>query len=249
MEREHERINKHARLRAARVPVLAALTIPRMGKSSLLDLLLKSGMSPRQISLGELADHYEKLCKRLRLPEGHFTTNELGFRKILGRATKMKFHPNMWIGGINVDLFFMQIAMDQPIVGDMKRRTSHIGLAIEIDGGIHNSEPKMKKDAWKIDYLASLGIALVSISNDDFNEVTVRRFVKGLPGLRQRGTRGRRRLLARVHLETLAYHLKGDELEGIFGINPDNTVAVLKVYSQTNQKFSQKLTARCSHDS
>jgi hypothetical protein len=90
------------------------------------------------------------------------------------------------------------------------------GLAIEVDGDIHNDEAKMKKDELKVRSLAALGIGTLSIANWDFHESVVQHVQRNIGSLKPLESRERRRLWKRIYLFTLAMNLNDREFFRLF---------------------------------
>lgn len=125
------------------------------------------------------------------------------------KATKMKVLRSIWIKKRNIDLFIPGIYGSSKIIGT----SSFKGLAIEVDGEVHNLQAKMNRDNSKYVQLHQLGIALYTIENQDLHQPSFKAFLNHLPGLPQLDTRGRKRVMRNIYLSTLAAHQKDFPLD------------------------------------
>lgn len=160
-----------------------------MSKKMDLRKLRKSNRDLERLSYLDLkAKYYEEVEQlKSRFPEVIFRTNaEIKFSALLSKNTKLFIFHSFWIGSYCVDLFFPSL-----------------GLAIEIDGEVHNREFKNKIDHSKIDRLAYLGIVLFSIENNDFNQETVKSFLIQISKLKKKDSRARQRMMRNIYLVTI----------------------------------------------
>lgn len=126
------------------------------------------------------------------------THSEIYFANEVKRHTRLEVLPSVWIGRFCVDFLIPGIG-GELIKGRRKLR----GLAVEIDGPIHNIEPKMKKDENRRGVLASLGIGLYSIENSDLNSKPVKAFLNELRELPRLSWRAKQRVMSRVYSWTV----------------------------------------------
>ena len=91
------------------------------------------------------------------------------------------------------------------------------GLALEIDGPIHDNQLKMKKDISKYQLLHQLGIGVVVIENRESRERTVLKLIEGLRSTPKLDSRARKRLWVRIYLNTILYHCDDQTLERLWG--------------------------------
>lgn len=157
---------------------------------------------------------YESVSKSLntKYPRvGQRTVWERQVTSLIQTHTRLQYFQNLWIGNHNIDIFFPSIA------GDVRKKDRRLrGLAIEVDGPIHDSTLKMKKDYTKQGYLHSLGIGLYTIENMDVSKASsFRRCMEGLATLPRIDSRARKRLWFRIYLETLIHHLSDEDLNGL----------------------------------
>ncbi|MEI6093579.1 MAG: hypothetical protein WCQ47_07885 [bacterium] len=115
--------------------------------------------------------------------------------------TRTKFYQSIWISNHNIDLFFPQLR-----------------LAIEINGGIHNNEIKMRKGELKDATLQTLKIRVANIDNENTNKLTyeIIGHIKS-KNIKPIGTLNIRRLWSKIFTVTLARHHSIAELSEIFG--------------------------------
>lgn len=138
------------------------------------------------------------------------THKERTFLKGLKLHSQKQVLPSVRIGGHCVDLFVPNIRSSENGTHVMR------GLAIEVDGDIHNDEGKMRKDELKNAMLSILGIGMTSIPNWDLREPTVRILQQQLGSFRRLDSRERQRLWRRIYVLTLAWHLSDREFLSLF---------------------------------
>ena len=165
-----------------------------------------------RISDIDLRWHYENLIKKLNLRsnESERTFSERKFRMQINHFCKKRVMQSVWIGMQCIDFFIPNIRSSTNLKSTMR------GLAIEIDGDVHNYESKMRKDEIKGNALAMLGIGHTSVPNWDVSHPAVRKFLGSLNSSRGLDSRERRRLWRRIYLITLAMHLSKTEFFSIF---------------------------------
>lgn len=155
---------------------------------------------------------YEELVKKLNLrsKENERTFSDRIFHKKVKFYSGKRVMQSVWIGLQCIDFFIPNI------------RSLHIsnptmrGLAIEVDGDVHNYESKMRKDELKGNSLFMLGIGHTSVPNWEVSHPAVRAFLNSLNTLKGLDSRERRRLWRRIYLITLALHLPKAEFFSIF---------------------------------
>lgn len=119
------------------------------------------------------------------------------FLERLRLYTKLKAFRSVWIGSRCIDIFIPSLTGANTSENKMK------GLAIELDGKVHNQYDKMIKDEHLGDYLSSLGIAHMSIENSDIRNSNIVSFLETLPSLNRLDSRARNRLWRTIHIETI----------------------------------------------
>ncbi len=156
---------------------------------------------------------YEKICKRLDSSGQRIRTQEeQRIARELRKNSQIDIKSSVWIGGICVDLFFPGLGARKHRAGTRAMR----GLAIEINGGVHNHPVKMKKDEYRSKVLDRLHIGLTVIENYDFSS-TVCSILDRIGHGFILDHRARKRIWKRIFAETLAVHATEEELTSVFG--------------------------------
>jgi len=148
------------------------------------------------------------------------TNAEIAVLKAIESSTGLNFYKSMWIVNRNIDLFCPTIGRlyEYPKKGQKIYRTQIMrGLAIEVDGTIHNRELKMKKDNNKLDHLQALGIGCMNIENMDVHSSAIRNTIKQLKTIPRLDSRAKKRLLRKIYVATLAYHASDEVMVSLYG--------------------------------
>jgi len=142
-----------------------------------------------------LEKYYLKVCDVLN---SHYSTRNLTiktiyeefFNNLISKNTIIDIQRSVWAGNHNLDLFIPRLK-----------------LAIEIDGGIHTHEIKMRKDELKDKFLRNLGIYVYHVDNQDVSRCAneLQSLLKGKIKLKSTNS-----LWRRIYLETLASHCSQD---------------------------------------
>lgn len=156
----------------------------------------------KNIPYNQLKSAYGELSSILtnihRTKEAHVTLSEHAFLRRFSRYSRLNIYPSFWISNFNLDFFIPKYR-----------------LAIEVDGGIHNSQAKMRKDDYKDQYLEHLGILVFHVENYDAKKMALL-----LPSALRRSpsldSRGVKRLMKRIYILSLTRHLTIDELSNLF---------------------------------
>jgi hypothetical protein len=131
-----------------------------------------------------------------RYPEAsEKTPAEREVYSILHQSTNLSFYQSVWIANRNVDLFCPAIGvLHQPVLKGQKitREGSMRGVAIEVDGPIHDSELKMRKDTGKYRLLQDLRIGLFPVTNASLQDSGVRNLIRQLKTITRLPTRTKR---------------------------------------------------------
>jgi very-short-patch-repair endonuclease len=199
--------------RRALITTLYPRLFPREWKE-LSDPRLKTE-NARRPSSGALKDAYGLVVCRLNaryMEISERTRAEHRFADKIRKATRLKVNKSVWIENHNIDLLCVSLGAERT------SNTAHCGqgVAIEIDGTIHDREFKMKKDERKGKTLAALGIMLVSVLNNDFSYAPVRAILDNFKTLPRLDSRARSRVWTRIHLITVARHLTDAEFRRLF---------------------------------
>lgn len=166
---------------------------------------------------------YEKTVKLLNIqyPDcAHRTTAEKAVLEAIAHSTGLQFQRSTWIANRNIDLVCTSIGRLYQYCrkGQKIDRTQAIrGLAIEVDGRIHDREFKMKKDNSKLDLLRELGIGCISIENTDVHATTVKNLIRSLKEMPRLPYRSQQRLKRKIYVATLAYHSSDEVMASLFG--------------------------------
>jgi hypothetical protein len=137
-------------------------------------------------------------------PETQKTLFEDILFKVLKGVTKLEIHRSYWIGKRNIDLFIPAVRAN--FDSQFQKVTGFKGLAIEVNGKIHDQYSKMMRDEGKYDLLHSLSICTVVIENHDFNHPLVKEILQNMSKYRNPDFRSKQRLLRNIHLVTLKSH-------------------------------------------
>lgn len=167
------------------------------------------------VSLKKLQEVYLELCVDLntRFPQQILRTrSELRCWKKIQSSTKLSVYKSMWIGNYCIDIFVLGVRGDYNLANHFFR-----GLAIEVDGSIHDEEFKMRKDHSKQAFLQKLKIPLYSIKNEDLNNASFNALLMKISKLKHSDNRARKRLLRNIYLVTILSHLPDNKLEEEFG--------------------------------
>lgn len=180
-------------------------------RNDILRRLSGRGLTPRIPIECELRFMYWKISKRLGKQYNCLTERtsaERMFSYDIFKATKLNVLRSLWIGNVNVDMFFIAI-----------KHKNAKGLIVEIDGSIHDREFKMCKDTSKLEYLHSLGFMVQVFENTDVYEkqVLLEKFCNRLPYFERCCSRARKILWRKIYLETIFYHASDSELKELFG--------------------------------
>ncbi len=171
----------------------------------------------------DLQREYHRLQRMLnaRYPEAsEKTPAEREVYRILQQSTNLSFYQSVWIANRNVDLFCPAIGvLHQPVLKGQKiaRKNAMRGLVVEVDGPIHDSELKMRKDTSKYKMLQDLGIGHYPVVNSSLQDSGVRNLIRRLKETTRLDSRARRRLLRKIYIATLAYHASDEVMVGLYG--------------------------------
>ena len=130
---------------------------------------------------------YRDLCFSLNHDskfETSVTTYEWELSQFFRANIKKKVLSTVWIGNHNVDFFFPTI-----------------GIAVEVNGGIHFNERKMKKDDLRDLTLKRLKIPVMEIENEDIQKA--KKWLNSLNDIPHLGTVRCRYLWRRIAIETI----------------------------------------------
>lgn len=167
---------------------------------------------PRFPTFPELKEVYGQIVHRLNLKYKESLMRpqmEIDWFKLITNHRRILFHRTIWIGNNNFDLFTASLAFR-----NQENKKSNLGLVFEIDGSIHNTEPKMKKDLYAEESLNRLNISLYRINK--FHKMDARTI---LGQTRMTDSKERRRIWTKIYLETILTHGTSTEIENLFGVS------------------------------
>jgi len=175
---------------------------------------------PQRPEFEELQRLYWELSAHLNKtnPQVQQTRAEIAHWKRLKSKTGKKIMPSFWIGTGCVDLFIPNIRAPKLD----KSKPAGSGLAIEIDGDVHNLETKMLKDESKSRQLQILKVMKMSQSNWDINSESFKSFCLRINNLSSLSYSERRRMRVKIFAFTLACHFSEDKFRRVFTINNDS---------------------------
>lgn len=159
----------------------------------------------RQLEERQLSLAYDQLSIALNEiydVEAKQTLFEEIFKKMWISTTNVAIYQSIWIGKRNIDFFIPGITSCK----DLGFRSKMKGLVIEIDGKIHESYQKMKKDESKFDSLQGLGIGSIVFENRSFDNPVVLKVLDNIPKFYNDDYRLRKRLWRNIAYVTLRAH-------------------------------------------
>lgn len=164
---------------------------------------------------------YFKICKSLNavFKESKTTYAEIQFCKKLKSKTRLKFFTSFWIINRNVDFFFPSMGTLYPrfTKGSKILKQRHMrGLAIEVDGDVHNLEVKIKKDENRDELLNKLCIGVTTVKNEDLAIKQINQFISGIRTQDILCTRSKRRIMSKIYFLTIVYHATDSEMQTLF---------------------------------
>lgn len=165
--------------------------------------------------LSECKRLHSKISDRLNktYPDKVKTNAEKVFINKLKDNSRLQFLSSIWIGNRNVDIFIPSIANKA-----VYEKPCMQGLAIELNGAIHNTESKMGKDESLANYLRKLQIGVVTFDSDSIHQIYVDQFIRNLAGVRRLDSRSRNRVMLRVYLSTIIKNATHGEISNLFNI-------------------------------
>lgn len=164
-----------------------------------------------------LENIYESTCKALYKRHRLTTVRthaELHMFSRIRKETKLEVFTSVWIGRFCVDLFIPNIGGK---IENGKRNMR--GLVIEVNGDVHNFEPKMVKDENRVKVLGELGIGVLYVDNPDIDSPEMRNLISKIKDFPRLGWRSKKKVWSRIHAWTiiannsLSYGGDDDELQ------------------------------------
>lgn len=155
-----------------------------------------------ELEFGVVKAAYDALSLKLNLRYKLLPTRtsaEHCLARLIRKETNLQVMLSVWINRRNVDLFIPGICGRS----SFSNKRFFKGLAIEVDGDVHNLEFKMRKDNAKYEQLHQLDIALYTVQNSDVHQKTVADFRHQLSGTYRLDSRGKKRVLRNIYISTL----------------------------------------------
>lgn len=137
------------------------------------------------------------------------TPMELVWFNVLRSNRRFDLRRTVWIGNHCYDVFTASLSLKH----QGNEKITH-GLVFEIDGPIHNGEPKMKKDEYADETLHRLNIFPYRI--DNHHKMTAEHILRQT---RITDSRERKRIWKKIYLETILSHATPKELNNLFSIS------------------------------
>lgn len=180
--------------------------------------LLKHNATGDLIGTGLIKEQYEKVTDKRERLEGraYRTGKEWQFEYFFKSLTGIKPVPSCWIGPFCVDFFLPQL-------GGRWKHLKWQGLAIEIDGGIHNQEAKIKKDTYKSERLLDMGIYVMTILNKDVGKIKIADLLQQLDRTVPLDWRAQQRIMTKIRLLTIFALSPFHEIDWFFNVAPGTT--------------------------
>lgn len=200
------------------------------------------GIFIEKIHHKKIISEYEKLSSELaQTMPAQKTPSETNFKLVLEKYTDMIPRTSFWIGPHCVDFFFPQYHSRATPFGQKTQRFQ--GLVFEIDGSIHDQEPKMKKDEQKANALRDLGIYVQSVDNRTVNYQFVANTFYRLGVAQHNDTRSVRRLLCRLGMLTIFTWRPFKKIDEILGLKPGTTEGLLN--NELKPRLETLTSTRC----
>lgn len=156
------------------------------------------------------------------------TKKEVSVLKRIKEKTKLRSYDSFWIGSRNIDIFIPCLRGERCSFGGQSSGPFN-GLAIEVDGDVHNSQLKMNRDNSKYDLLKRLRIAVYVIENGDLQEETFKSFLRQISTLPRLDSRAKKRVMRNVYLATLVKQRNKVSLEHL--LRPDQIETLKQIHS------------------
>ncbi|MGB0452582.1 MAG: hypothetical protein ACPGJV_02625 [Bacteriovoracaceae bacterium] len=174
------------------------------------------------ITLEALKLHYWQYSKRFKTNTTFIhsrTTQEDILSRTISKYFKGDFYTSFWIGNHCVDFFL----------------PGH-SIIIEVNGGIHFDEIKMKKDTYKTKKLVKeIGLGLWTVENKDIHKLKyqITDYVKEN---KRNDSKKIRRIWRDIYIHTLAAHYTLDELSEMFNHNLRYLASQLGYFEKAKRK-------------
>ncbi|MBV2168581.1 MAG: hypothetical protein KUL82_07730 [Bdellovibrio sp.] len=171
-------------------------------------------------SLRDLKNHYQVIVADLS-HSGKKAMERTGSEEIVRRTLKEMgsnfILTSAWIGRKNVDLLLP--GLTGLTRGQEGRGIRFTGVAIEVDGAVHDFTPKFLGDFAKDNFLSLIGILPVRIRNEETRRKNVLDALREMSVYSAMDSRAKRRMWKRIYLTTIFLNWRPQQIEEVFGIN------------------------------
>lgn len=182
-----------------------------------------------QPSTQDIENTYNQICETLNTQHPKLkerTNQERLFERQVREFTKLNFKTSYWIGNHNVDFFFPAIKSE-----------NGGGLIVEIDGGIHFEEFKMRKDSHQGNNTHLLNLTRTAIRNEDVKISMVWSLIRKLKHCKRLDHNGIKRQERRIQLFTIANHATAQEICELYKVTKSD-LSLLKIFTQPKTRHS-----------
>jgi|GEM_PF-1867176 len=156
-----------------------------------------------------LSEHYQKATER--------TWSEEKVKKGLKEIGSHFVLTSAWIGRKNIDLLLPGLAgLTRGSKGPGIRFS---GVAIEVDGGVHDFTPKLLGDFEKDNLLSFIGILPVRIRNEQIHQKNILDALREMSVYSVIDSRAKERMWKRIYLTTIFLNWEPKQIEDVFGLN------------------------------
>lgn len=184
-------------------------------------------------SLKDLKAHYQVITADLSIRGKRAmerTVSEEIVRSTLKEMGSNFILTSAWIGRKNIDLLLP--GLTGVTRGQGGRGIRFTGVAIEVDGAVHDFTPKFLGDFAKDNFLSLIGILPVRIRNEDTRKKSVLDALREMSAYSAMDSRAKRRMWKRIYLTTIFLNWRPQQIEEVFGIN----------YAAAKRQITQRLS-------
>jgi very-short-patch-repair endonuclease len=225
----------------------------RRAKSKALRLALDlNGVNVRIPSFKILKKAHDLISKSFKKKLGikHTATySEQKFLTAFEHVSDMKIIQQQLIGPYVVDFFLPKLklnpldnikSMNDLLLSSMSNcvvKPNYAGIVIEIDGGIHNEETKMRRDIRRDEFLVGLNLKVYRLDNNKvFKNLEIQSFIMNM--LRQHSIADNKSIqnqMSRIYLSTIAFLGQDELFIKLFGVSK----TTLKEYELRYRNFDK----------
>ena len=220
--REVNSLYRNQRSESTAVEILTDLYKSTESKASKYNQLKVLTGGEINITYEALKSHYWKYSKRFKTNKTFIhsrTVQEDVLSKTISKYFRGDYYTSFWIGNHCVDFFI----------------PSH-SIIIEVNGGIHFDEIKMKKDGYKTKKLVSeIGLGLWTIENKDIHKLKYQ-IIDYIKENKRNDSRKIKRIWRDIFIHTLAAQYTLDELSEMFNHNLSYLASQLGYFDKVKKK-------------